>query len=928
MNLPTVAKTTILLACFLVQISSAVSPNRVAHLSAEQFHLLDKEVIEFYEENYEDLDSKNVSYDEQLFKSLRSIRHTVVINHNDFRYTGEDFKLAAMGSSVDRDKCRHQMSQLVRLALKADGPDAGAPLSLVDFLESSARTESGVLNGNFVWLGSHSSCERARIPARVAAAYLGESGSGQHQTGGQADIRGRYCVAHLRAKSWPKRDVYFEDRLTIRKGVCIPEPCHTAIYERDAQIQQLVDRFARHNLLRPFNQDDRYETSSLYCFPDEDSAHRKWDLGAQLFAVYMALWLALTIWANVAYQRRTDLAQKLRQTVDIRMIIDESLGGSSGEEEDGQREAFGAQKGEQDKKARASGDPRQELASKLDSLTPASSDLEETDVEFVNLFRGHRKESSASWARKTKAGTNFDHHEQRQPMGSSERLDLARAFSIEANFNFLMSPRRQMMSSESDAIESPPPPPPPPPRQEKLIKDLQRKHSGVAIVSRSELGRQQQQRALGQRRVNIEILDGLKVIATGYIVFGHTLMFFFGCVSDLKFASERMLDTTMTATINTLQVVSLFYLITGCLFTYLSFSQTGPKQLLSPLFWLAVMLRRYFRLLPAYMLVFWFARHLAPHFGSGRDWYDYRTDLEYPRGFCGQESWWVMWTMSTADVKIPMDCVPQAWYLSDDFRTLLLLPAYVFLLAKSVGLGYGAIFATLAYSNMSLVSSLRSANVDYKILPAWKPHVYSLLVDRLHHVYTSFSVRIGTYLMGVIVGHLLYLYETKRIGEIPKPLGQFGMKLALAMGFIFYFGSSFIANPYFNQLLPSRDSLDSDTVALLVPIFKVAMELCLSTIMLLLVTGGGFKFIRHFLSSSSMKILSNISYAVFLSHVEVMYKLPSFKFESNYWYLFIYAVFFIACSHLVAFMLHLFYEMPINNIIRHLFRRVFGLTKS
>jgi peptidoglycan/LPS O-acetylase OafA/YrhL len=199
------------------------------------------------------------------------------------------------------------------------------------------------------------------------------------------------------------------------------------------------------------------------------------------------------------------------------------------------------------------------------------------------------------------------------------------------------------------------------------------------------------------------------------------------------------------------------------------------------------------------------------------------------------------------------------------------------------------------------------------------------MADRLHEVYTNAAVRMSTYLLGVIVGHMLYMYETRYIKQWPGWFRAWGMKVALTMAGCFFLGAPILASPLVNQFLPSRDSIDSDLVVWLIPLFKSAMELSIAVMILLLVTGGGFAFIRRILASQAMKILSNISYAVFLIHVEIMYKLPANQVDSDYWHLFKHAVFFIVVAHGISFFLHLFFEMPVHNVTRHIFKRAFKL---
>lgn len=136
-------------------------------------------------------------------------------------------------------------------------------------------------------------------------------------------------------------------------------------------------------------------------------------------------------------------------------------------------------------------------------------------------------------------------------------------------------------------------------------------------------------------------------------------------------------------------------------------------------------------------------------------------------------------------------------------------------------------------------------------------------------------------------------------------------------------GAVIIANPYINQFLPTSDDIDSDTLVILIPLFKSLMEFSICISLLLLATGGGYKWVRKILSSKMAKILSQISYGVFLIHVEVMYKMPLAKHNSDYYILFLYGFFFIATSNIISFAIYVLYEMPINNITRQLFKRLF-----
>lgn len=670
----------------------AVNLARYDKLSKEELLELDREVTDFYLEKYDQLDTLNVSYDEQILKSMRAQRHTNVLNHYDYIYTDYKTMLNSIGAKVDRKKCEIQLRALVEMSKNLED----TPLSVRDFFDASSPSAAGVLNGNFVWLGSPATCQRAKISANSSLKITKDSEVGE--------INARFCVAHIKSNSWPDWDKYFEQRLRIRIGICLPESCHSNLYVDSEQIRKDVDYLNRHKLPKPFN-GDNYSTTYLYCLPDEDSPHRQIDLGAKLLIGFLFFWLALTLYTNIKYHRRKKLVHRLRNSVDIRMIISEKRDDYDDETENkisNESDKNQTSTSSEHLSSLKSNTLSPNMGGNMSQLssagpTPIPSEIEDNDGEFnvirpVVVTKNPKKRSKSKDLSKAETFSKSD-----------SGLDFLRAFSIQSNLNYLCKNRineteaRERHSNEqqevvinskkfslsNNRISA---------SNEALLHDFKKDKSKVAIVSNYKYDEttsggltqdsSDDDKSMTRKRVNVNIFDGIKVFATAYIVHGHVLMFFFGVVTDLRFATERMFNFSLIFTFNALHVVGLFYIITGILTTYLAFSRQKKKELLKPTFWILVIASRYLRLIPTYLLVFWFAKHLAAHTGGGPTWFDYRTDMEHVRGFCLTESWKTMLTMSASDVKVPYDCVPQSWYLSNDFRTLLILPFYVMILAK------------------------------------------------------------------------------------------------------------------------------------------------------------------------------------------------------------------------------------------------------
>lgn len=611
--------------------ADALSTGQLTKLTRQQLLDLDKEVSRYYSNSYGTLDKQNISYDEQLYHTMRAIRHTVVVDLFDFRYSDDSYRKQSMGAKVDDALCKRQLAILTRLAkMHYESSQVPLPLTVVNYLESNAKVPSGVLDGNIVWLGSPDSCVRADIPAQVIGRLL--DSHEEHQ-----DIKGRYCVAHMRAKSWPKWDMYFEDRLSLRIGICIPEPCHSQIYKEDGQVRQQVDYLARRYLAEPFKDDTRYETYEMYCLPDEDSPYRQFDLGAKLFMAFVVVWVGILIYTNMKYHQRSEAMRRLRETVDIKMIVSEKVG----------REEFDHDVND-----------RKEL---MDS----PEDVHQDSPEVAKCKREYANNSLAKQCGQSKGvRPNRD--------DSEVSFDFVQAFSIEANIDYLFRSRANDYKTKGNIFRQTK-------KREKTGKGAndEQTHSKDTDINEENVSRSHQKSS----RVNLDVLDAVKVFCTMYIVLGHMFMFYFDVIEDMRHATDRMMGLPILILANSLHVVQLFYIMAGLLLTFLTISRHKRKHIIRPPLWILVIVGRYCRMVPMYFIVFWFARHVSPHTGYGPTWFDYRTDHENTRGHCATESWLTMLTLSSADVKLPLGCLPQTWYLSNDFRTLLVLPIYIITLA-------------------------------------------------------------------------------------------------------------------------------------------------------------------------------------------------------------------------------------------------------
>lgn len=176
-------------------------------------------------------------------------------------------------------------------------------------------------------------------------------------------------------------------------------------------------------------------------------------------------------------------------------------------------------------------------------------------------------------------------------------------------------------------------------------------------------------------------------------------------------------------------------------------------------------------------------------------------------------------------------------------------------------------------------------------------------------------------MLSIITGHVLYLYETRQIKAWPVWFKNCALKGSLVLASVLFFGAPLLASPMINQFLPKSDILDGATIVWLIPIFKTAMEIAMCLTLLSIMTGGGYKWFRDLSSSRTFKIMSNISYLVFLIHIEMIFKITLQKIMSNWWVLWALSTYVVVASNLIALILYILLEMPINNVLRVAFKR-------
>lgn len=244
--------------------------------------------------------------------------------------------------------------------------------------------------------------------------------------------------------------------------------------------------------------------------------------------------------------------------------------------------------------------------------------------------------------------------------------------------------------------------------------------------------------------------------------------------------------------------------------------------------------------------------------------------------------------------------------------------------SKRVYFGYLIVFAAgLLSALISIIHGVYQSETDLSIILKFVPHTVAILTKNIA-MYTNSLFRLRAFAFGLILGHLLYLYEFKLI-KLPKFIQQHGAKVT---SIVFAVGFCIMFSPV---LYPKGKILIShDMTAILMILTAGGIDLFLCTLIFLICIGKAPKMVLFFLNSPFWSVLSSLSLCAFLIHTEVIVVLssqlnppPTVQYSLL---LFVFSATLII-TYILALGLYLCFEMPLGRLIEAFMRKYLGNSK-
>lgn len=401
--------------------------------------------------------------------------------------------------------------------------------------------------------------------------------------------------------------------------------------------------------------------------------------------------------------------------------------------------------------------------------------------------------------------------------------------------------------------------------------------------------------------VKFEILDGFKVISSVSIIMAHTLM----CIpltSTNEQEAIHLISSPPFLIGNLLPAfaVNSFFAITGLLTSYFALKHHEKHPFItSPLSWLVLILRRYIRIMPTYIIMVAYLKYLAKFTGSGPFW-DYGTTILAKRKKCEQESWLITLFMGSNFMHPLEQCIPSAWYLASDFQFLLITPIFLIALLKMPEFGRLLLKISICAGYLVGIVGIMLEKTE-NLIPIAKfgPDGFKTYITFLSASYTQPHHRVPAYLFALLAGHTLYRMEKKKLDESDKDgnksdkkscenletnqmetSGEVKKAIEIAWSPMFKFYGKYMSlfcawiviliTPFVARLLPLNELGGKITVAISMPTYHLLYAASVTVYILLASTGGGFAGVNRFLAAKFWKPLARLSLCVVLINIEVI----------------------------------------------------------
>ncbi|CAH1802111.1 unnamed protein product [Owenia fusiformis] len=407
----------------------------------------------------------------------------------------------------------------------------------------------------------------------------------------------------------------------------------------------------------------------------------------------------------------------------------------------------------------------------------------------------------------------------------------------------------------------------------------------------------------------IRSLNALRLFSLCWIILGNT--FNLG-ISKTQVATavnamtekERLSETLPhQIVLNAFTAVDTFFLVGGVSVVHLFLSHLAHVDgMPSIVMMLKFIFHRIWRIVPVYMLVIFLFTALYPYLGDGPL---YPEDLA--EGVNCKVHWWTNLLFINNMVYDKQPCLTHTWYLAADMQFFLVSIVILLLLLRHPSVAY------------VLLSLLFGANTAATGIEAYRiysdPNTRDDFSVYWHNIFIKPWTRVGPYLIGIILGFILY--ETQGKITLRKPWKQLAIVLGWVLSATFMLVVVFAT---YSQNQPGVEKWNIGTYVFFETTKRYMWAIGLGWVVFACEAGYG-GIINTFLSWDVWTPLCRLTYVAYLVHPIIIYRFcytrlqPIYIADSTMTYFYIGHVFF---SYATSYFINILFAHPMSEIYQAL----------
>nr|XP_022320071.1 nose resistant to fluoxetine protein 6-like [Crassostrea virginica] len=401
-------------------------------------------------------------------------------------------------------------------------------------------------------------------------------------------------------------------------------------------------------------------------------------------------------------------------------------------------------------------------------------------------------------------------------------------------------------------------------------------------------------------------LNGIRFLSISWVVLGHTFAFVYNNLSNGYVVIPDLIRRwTFQAVINALVSVDSFFALSGLLLAYLTLKEMKRGKGKLRINWLMFYFHRFWRLTPVYMILVMISICLSRYFGDGPLF----PENGFEENYC-KDTWWK--NLLYINNLFEKSCFGVSWYLANDMQFFVLSPLMLIPLYFHYPIGIVVCFVWLLGS--AIAPGVISNVLDLPPTTSGGGGSAQGRADYFQNYYVRPYCRMGPYIVGIIVGSLLYKTDCKvKINKI----------LNLLLWLVFTILAILVLYGLRDPLNFPEDALNRDVSALYNATHKIVWGACVCWVIFACATGNG-GFINTLLSWSAFVPLARLSYCIYLTHYLVL--ATYYSSQRTLLYLDDFNVIYLFLGHLVlstmtAFVASISFEAPMMGLEKVIFKR-------